>query len=248
MARAPVDLQGGDVLAVFSDGSPAVVTRRLGKGTTLYCNFSDRIDSSKGNRGLISEMIGFAGLTPAVAVSANGENLGGFQAFRYRRGPIELIGLLHTLSSSVPAGTSLRVREAGRAHTYNVLSGADEGFGNEVSFIAPDRGRPALFARVPYAVEALEIVCPESANPGDVIYYTVTLHATDKTAGDHVFNVRVTDPEGREVDLLSRNMLSTEGRFEGALPFAYNAAPGAWSIEVRDVISGKRARHTIALQ
>ena len=91
-------------------------------------------------------------------------------------------------------------------------------------------------------------MCPESANPGDVIYYTVTLHATDKTAGDHVFNVRVTDPEGREVDLLSRNMLSTEGRFEGALPFAYNAAPGAWAIEVRDVISGKRARHTIALQ
>ena len=103
MARAPVDLQGGDVLAVFSDGSPAVVTRRLGKGTTLYCNFSDRIDSSKGNRGLISEMIGFAGLTPAVAVSANGENLGGFQSFRYRRGPIELIGLLHTLSSSGPS-------------------------------------------------------------------------------------------------------------------------------------------------
>jgi hypothetical protein len=236
MTPGPVNLEGGAVSATFADGSPAVVVHRAGRGTAVFCNFNARMESSDGNRRLIAALVNTSGDRRAFRVLGNDRAAGGFQSFRYTRGPIELIGLLHTMSSGVEAGAPLTLQTKETAHTYNLLTGDYAGQVSDIAFNAPDRGYPLLFARLAYEVEDVTLTCP------------VAVEAADETPGDHVFRVEVSDPEGQRVDVLTRNVIARQGRYAGVLPFAYNDPTGEWVLRVRDVISGKSVGQTVSLR
>ena len=248
MAHAPVALDGGDVYATFADGSPALIGHPVELGSTLYCNFSAHLEWTPENRRLVDVLVGLTGLERSFQVFRGNGKSGGFQSFRYTRGPLEMIGLHHTLSSQLRPGAQLTLRTRSTAHTYEVLSGTQYGQRDEISFRAPPRGQPILFARLPYAVEKVTLVCAEAARPGDVVPYRVSVHAAGEAVGDHVLRVEVTDPEGHAAEPLSRNVTAVNGQYPGALPFAFNAPRGAWTLRVRDVISGKTAARTVSLR
>ncbi|MDA1096730.1 MAG: beta-galactosidase, partial [Chloroflexi bacterium] len=248
MTPGAVQVDGGVVSATFSDGAPAVVIRRIGQGTAVFCNFSARLDDTAENRRLVSTLVGTSGDKRSFRVMGDDGITGGFQSFRFTQGPIELIGLLHTLSSSVKAGTPLSLESRTKAHTYNVLTGEYAGEASEVGFAAPERGHPELFARLAYAVDGVTVTCPDRAGAGESIPYSVAVETTDGTAGNHVLRIEVTNPEGQVIDVLTKNVIAPQGKYEGVIPFAWNDGPGDWTITARDVITGKTTSHAIAVK
>ena len=245
----PVAVEGGTVSGTFSDGSAAVVVNRIGEGSAIFCNFSAQMENTAENRRLIAGLVAPAGDLRSFKVMGDGGVSGGFQSFRYAHGPVEFIGLLHNLGSPVAAGAPLALRSRTKAHTYDVLTGDYAGEVDEVNFAAPRRGHPRLFARLAYPVDGISLTCSDTAGPGESVTYRVAMETPGNTTpGRHVIGIEVTDPEGRKVEVLTKNCIAHHGAYEGVIPFAWNDGPGDWTITARDVISGKTASRTIALQ
>ena len=243
----PFDIVEAQVLARFADGAPAIVQRPGGMGSAIYCNFNARMELTADNRRLISALLESAGVERRYQITAGDERANGFQTFRYTCGPIEYFGLHRTLSSDLETGAPLQLRTGRPAHAYDVLAREYRGRVDTVPFAAPAPGRPLLFACLPYRVESVTITSGDTAQRGQLLPFTVEVHGSGDTVGDHVLRIEVVDADSRGVEPLCRNVLALSGRYEGRLPFAYNDPAGQWKIRARDVVSGKESEHELII-
>ena len=235
------------VFATFADGSPSIIGHRLGNGSSIFCNFSSRMEPTVENRTLVSVLFNLLGMERSFRVR-DGDNFpGGFQSFRYTRGEFELIGLLRTLGSKLKTGAQLQLHTERPAHVYDVLLGRYLGESDALSFKVPERGRPALFARLPYEIRSVGLTVPGTATRGDVQSYAVTIGGSGGAVADHFLRIEVFNPRGRRVEVLSSIVIALSGRYEGKLPFALNDPTGVWRVQVTDVVSGKKATREVRL-
>jgi len=109
-------------------------------------------------------------------------------------------------------------------------------------------GRAELMALLPYEVKRISVRVPAKAQPGETISFKVTLEAGGDEVGEHVVHFAVHGPDGNELSFYSRNVVLEKGVFEGELPVAYNALPGAYRISVRDVPTGKSAEASFVVK
>jgi len=235
------------VFATFGNGSPSIIGHRLGSGSSVFCNFSSRMEPTVESRTLVSTLFSLLGMERSFRVRAGESFPGGFQSFRYTRGDFELIGLLRTLGSKVKIGAPLQLHTAQPGHVYDVLGGRYLGLSDSLPFEAPERGRPMLFARLPYRIESVRLSLSGNAKQGDLHPYSVTVGGPNKSVGDHFLRVEVLDPVGVPVETMSKNVIAPSGKFEARLPFAKNDPPGTWRVRVTELVSGKFATRKVQL-
>lgn len=74
------------------------------------------------------------------------------------------------------------------------------------------------------------------------------LNADLNARRDTVFRLTVRDPKGNESSCYGANLAAPGGQSRHPLEFALNDVPGRWSVEVRDVVTGKTATQTIEVK
>jgi hypothetical protein len=111
-----------------------------------------------------------------------------------------------------------------------------------------DYGDAAIYALLPYTVEALEVNAPPAVSAGDAVRFQVKLATSgDGDAGTHVGVVRVYRPDGSEHRHYGCRVDLPKGAGEGSIPLALNDDPGSWRIVVRDVATGVEGKATFTL-
>lgn len=222
--------------ASYADGTPAVVSRTLGRGHTVYLNcLLPKYDANAVAmvRGLLAD----AGIERRVTVDSGDPEAPAlaWECARYELGPAEIVGLIrdHRLCKEPQTCT---VDFGSVAHLYDMRAHEYLGEIRETEVtLAP--GEAACFAVLPYRVTGLQVTGEGARGPR-------RLRATVLAGGEvgpHVLHVSVTDPEGNPAPAYARNLSAPGGVAELHIPLAANDAPGTWTVRVRDALSGASA-------
>ena len=244
----PLTIAGGEVAGADAAGRPVVVRRASGNGQAYYLHGAARLDPSPAAAELLLSLLSTGGVTRRFRLLQGDRDAGGFQCFRYTTdgddGP-EYIALLHNLSSTHEPDTPLALRLAAGGHFYDVLAGGYLGDGGDIAVRVPRRGRPRLYARLPYrAADSLVITCPPELERGRPTPVRIRVPGVGDNAATHILRVTVHDPAGNLVEPVAGNHIAAAGRLDYALDVPYNAPAGEWTLAARDVVTGAAAKVT----
>ena len=218
--------------ASYPDGTPAVISRDLGEGHTIYLNcLLPKYDPAA--VAMVRELLADAGVERVVSVDSGDPEAPAlaWECARYELAGAEIVGLIrdHRLCDE-PQSCAV---DFGRvAHIYDMR--AREYLGEtRASMVTLGPGEAACFAVLPYEVTGVQLV-----GAGNAFRATVL---SDGAVGDHVLHLSVTDPAGNPAPAYARNLLATGGVADLRLPLAVSDAPGEWTLTARDVLSGVSA-------
>ena len=238
----PLRLAGQDAItarapawASHADKTPAIVIQRQGNGRAVYLN--GLLGYSMPSRQFLRELLAGCGVSTPIRVTSGGQERMGYECTTFRRGPIEVLGVLRLGSQQSPTDVTL-----GRsAHLYDVRAKRYLGQASTAQFDLTQKAA-AVLAVLPYQVTGLEAkASPAEVAPGHPVTVALELRASSGP-GDHVVRVEVDDPAGRHSRAYTRNVLTVAGRHQYTLTTALDEQPGRWRIVATDVISGQTAR------
>jgi hypothetical protein len=130
--------------------------------------------------------------------------------------------------------------------TYDIRAGRYLGRVRELPL--PLRAQEAaLYARLDYKLNKLELSLPPSAARGQPLPLTIKLDAS-KTPGRHIVHIEFRGPSGAIMPLYTQNAVIESGRGQLQLITALNDPTGTWRITAREVVSGLTAQQSIQLQ
>jgi hypothetical protein len=104
---------------------------------------------------------------------------------------------------------------------------------------------PTIIAFSPVPVPDFRLNAPPRIARGKTIRIALAPEGHSPALHD-VFHIEVLGPDGKAVFQYSGNVLAPEGTAEKVLPFALNDPPGRWTIEAKDLLSGKE--HTAVIE
>ena len=239
------------------DGSPAVIVNRHGRGTAVFLNVGmDYYEhmrlkgQEEGLRDILSWCLytGGAGLPYCSVRDTTGTVARKVSTTVFRDEVIEYIGIMPDplAQPGEYSGSDfvLDLTETGKNHfVYNIRGKKFLGVNTRVPLdISP--GKAGLFALVPYQVKELELKLKRPVvRTGNTIDYTVTLIPRDikVVPGRHVFHVEVLGADGSVMPYFTGNHEAEKGVLNASVTIGPNDAPGRWSLQVTDVITGKKA-------
>ena len=226
-ARAPA-------AATYPDGAPAIVVNRVGKGRAIYLN--GFLGYNLPSRVLMRNILTAAGLPVPIRITSGGREHMGYESARFRKGPIEIVGILRLRQEDGPTQVSL----GQTSHLYNVRSKEYFGRTDRASLDLTQKAA-AVLAMLPYEITGVEAEAqPAKVNAGDKVGLQARVLAAG-APGDHVLRMEVYDPSNRLSRAYSDNVLARGGTWQRTLQTALNEQPGRWRIVVQDVLSGKTA-------
>ncbi len=103
---------------------------------------------------------------------------------------------------------------------------------------------PMILAATPTKLEQLQISAPAKISRGSLAQ--ISFNVPHTTAATHVVHLDVLDPQGRRILNYGGNVFAENGHGLKTIPFALNDAPGKWTIQVHDLLSG--TKQTLALE
>jgi hypothetical protein len=137
--------------------------------------------------------------------------------------------------------SAMTVELAAPAHVYDARTGKYHGLVREF----PDRFDPwsaKVYALLPYRVTGLAARPAGPARAGASLRLELKLETDPPgAAGRHVLRCEVFDPRGQWRSYYSKNVVTEGGRGELLVPLAEGDRPGAWRLELRDAVSGRKA-------
>ncbi|MHC4884113.1 MAG: beta-galactosidase [Planctomycetota bacterium] len=241
-------LAGSQALATLSDGQPALIVNRVGKGHAIYLNFTAPRKAAY-TQALGADLAAFAKASPLVRiVDKTGTRLpldfGHFESGKA------------LFSGFVMRGTGMIKREAPQAitltfpvqgHLYDVRKGSYLGHQREHRTTLT----PAIaqaYALLPVKVTGLSVQGQESIAPGKVL--SVSAAATAEGGAISFLQVWTTElkaPGGKALPAHSRRVLVYHGKTELSFPIALNAVPGSYRLRLRDAATGTVGEHTFTV-
>ena len=101
-----------------------------------------------------------------------------------------------------------------------------------------ERGRPAMYAALPYKVAGLSVSCRPRANRGEPVEVEIQVAGDGGRSGPHAVRVEVVHPDGFVPEYWPRTIYLPEGRGTFAFTPALNAPAGTWHVRATDAVSG----------
>ena len=241
-----IKLAGGKALGTL-EGAPIFIVRRQGKGATILTNFFLNSFSQRVNLGTESPLLevarnalAFGSVRPAVMVTAEGTptpNLA--STVCYASGDAILAGTIMIAPTGQSADWTGKVTftfpEEG--YIYDVREGKFLGRGLTAGKPLLS-GDAAVFALMPYKVDAVTVRIDEPARPGEAVQYQAKCVTNGGKPGPGVFRVEVIGPDGNPRPHYGMNLTAKEGQANGSFQIALNDASGTWTIKARDHVSG----------
>jgi len=229
-----------DVAGRYTDGTPAVIVRRVGRGYAVYLNFTiDNYSSKMGDvRSLFDSLFSAAGVKSDPSMeNAAGQKVPGIFVNSFRRGNLQYVFLLGDGGSQ-----EVYLRTDRKYHVYEIPGNRYVGY-EEKFQIKPMKSRGTLYALLPYEVQYLNInLKKDDVKAGEEVTMEVTIiPAGRQTPGDHVIRIEARSPDGKECAWWTKNVVTENGRYVEKLEPALNEQTGSWQVKVTDTVSGKCA-------
>jgi hypothetical protein len=100
----------------------------------------------------------------------------------------------------------------------------------------------AALARLDYQVSGVAVQAAAAAARGNAVPLSVDLTCTGQSPpGRHVVRVEVLAPDGQRQPFYTQNVDTRSGQWRGKICTAFNDPPGLWTVQAREVLSGKTA-------
>ena len=250
MVPASLQLAGRDTIrtqaaaaAAHGDQTPAIVAHPAGKGKAVYLN--GFLGYNMPSRQLIGNLLDSAGVASPVRVTGGGHERMGYEVTTFRRGRIEILGVLRLHDEQEPTQVELGERK----HLYDVRAKRYLGLTDTAEFDLTKKAA-AVLALMPYKVAGVKVqTAPAAVVPGQAVTLSAEV-LCDGAAGDHVLRMEVYDPAGRLSRAYTDHVLAVGGRFEAQWRTGLNEPPGRWRVVVVDAISGRQgeAEYTVGTQ
>lgn len=209
----------------------------------------------------MGEALNAAGVQPTFVVAdTSGRPASGIETHVFRNGAVTILGLLSNPPIEVDELGPLKAQSEQRfekpravrleapeeLYAYDIRNGKSLGRVKQLS-LTVDPYEPALIAFSPTPFPQIHISPPESIRRGETGRIGVRLSGTFAGATD-VFHVDVFGPDGGLVRRYSGNLLAPSGDAAISLPLALNDPAGAWSVAVRDVLTGQMQKTTVKVE
>ena len=174
---------------------------------------------------------------------------------RFASGPVELVCLAANVmrrttgvgeEMTVAVGKhnkprAIVVEMPREAHLYNSRTGKYHGLARRLR----DRFDPAtarIYAALPYKIKKLSARALGKLRAGADARVRIDLAVEGGVAGEHIIRCDVYDPKGKWASYYSKNVVTDGGRGELTIPFAQGDPAGSWRLELRDAVSGQKAK------
>ncbi|MDQ3175442.1 MAG: beta-galactosidase [Acidobacteriota bacterium] len=247
----------------------AVITRRIGKGRTIYLNIIfdkyPKLRAEKfggaNHRTLVDSLLDHAGVRPAVQVmSADDRRLTQAQVARYRFSDAEILTVVKdnvsvagivgrdgvTIYNDAALGQIARqeitIKLPNKFCVTDVRSGRRLGY-TDVVHSSVVVGDAAVLSLSP-AENKLALSGPPSSSRGEHIAFTLS----SSLSGPRLIRCHVVAPNGLKLPAYARNVLFDKTATKFVLPSALNDLAGVYIIRGTDVVSGATAETTITLK
>lgn len=108
-----------------------------------------------------------------------------------------------------------------------------------------DRGGMAVVSTLPYEVDSIAITAPPRVNPGGLLQFDASLSLSGDAflPRDHVFTVTIRGPEDGALRHYTRILDAPVGSARSSVRLALDERPGAYTLTVRDVLTGFSSSH-----
>jgi hypothetical protein len=259
--------------ALFKDdkGTPAVICKNHGKGRTIYLNavvtdyhrWRQKQPEGETLRTLVANVIKAANVSPSYAITqADGKPVptGAVEVHPWQHGDMRILGLhrnygLHVNELGPPEYQSqgalevpvtLKVDFPADVAVYNTREGKFLGMQKNFT-VTLDKYQPSIFTILPKPVGTLKLEAPKEAKPGELVAVKLALEGT-KPGNFHAFRVEALGPDGNAVQVLTATLSAPGGTVVWNVPFAMSDKPGDYTLNIRDVATGTKATHKLALK
>jgi len=249
---------GGKASAKSEAGSPIFIRHDYGKGKACLMNMAIQhyltlraAGRGAGLQGLLGDFFSAAEIAPNVRVRAAGNHAARVRVFRYHEGDSLLVGLLRPHKRLLDESdgfldTAPRpfVVQFGRnGHVYDVLNRKYHGQQDHLELDIPV-ATAMLFAVLPYEVIGLTAEVTQQARR---VTISPTVQISEKQAGQHVVNIKITDAEGVRRPEYDMDVIAANAHGSHSFTLALNDPPGEWIIDLEDVATGTTTQSLIVL-
>jgi hypothetical protein len=185
---------------------------------------------------ILDRMLAEAGILPPARVRSRGKAgfLGTTARFRY--GKAHILALLREPSGG-PSIQTVRVNWEVPGKRYDMVVGGLPMRGNRFAARLA-RGDWALYAALPYDVQALELTAPEKIEAGNRLVFNVRVKTKGDLPGEHAVHVTLARVGDHAPDHLSHTVVCSDGAGQHYFPLALNESPGTYILQARDVVTG----------
>ncbi len=226
--------------------APALLVADAGRGKAIYLNLdlsqfeTERKFHSVTERQLRAALLGLlaqVGVEPAVHVSYQSGEPPHVEVVRYALGEFTILGLLRVRGDGDDRVAQVKLPRA--YHVYALRQGRY--LGETDTITAPiQSGQVLLYVLSPERLPGPQVQVPPRARPGELLSYSVSVAGGPQVP--HAVHVVVEDPQGKEVPDYAQNLIVRGATVTSHIPLALSDAPGAWTLRVVDVLSGRSAR------
>jgi hypothetical protein len=247
----------------------AVITRRLGKGWTIYLNtLFDKYPKLRAEkfgganyRALVNALLEQAGVRLTIQVlSADGKRLTQAQVARYRFGDAEILAIVKdniavagivgrdgvTTYNDAALGQIARqeiiIKLPNKYYVTDVRSGKQLGY-TDVVHSSVLIGDGAVLSLSP-AENKLALSGPASSLRGEHVVFTLS----SSVAGPRLIRCHVFGPGGVMLPVYARSLLLNDTGTTFILPSALNDIAGPYTIRATDVVTGATAETKITFK
>ncbi len=260
--------QGG---VIITDGEPGVfdehgrrldASRLAGVPMTLWSvlpYYQDRLrDAESARRDEAVRLFDQSGVCPPfIVLDEVGRRAAGVETHTFRNGASWIVALLGNPEMRVDElgppdfksnarfekPRKLRLVLPSELYVHNIRSGNAMGRLKEIG-VTLEPYAPAMFALTAEPPAEAHIRAPRVAVRGEL----VRVEADYGGSADGVAHFEVTDPNGAvHLDYTGSAPIS-DGVAERLIPFAVNDPAGAWTVRVRDVLTGRRLQAVVELR
>lgn len=231
----------------YTDGTPAVIVNKIGRGYAVYLNFTiTNYSSGMGNiRNLFGALFTLAEMkSNPVLEDAAGEKVPGVFMNKFHRGNLQYVFLLGN-----PASGEAYLHPDKRYHVYEIPGNKYLGLTEKIP-VSPVKTRGTLYALLPYEVKDVSLALQKNTvTAGEDLTMVIAVSSAEgQTAGDHVVRIEVYTPEGEECEYWTENAVTEKGAYVKKLATALNEKTGDWRVKVTDTVSGRYAEKTFEVK
>ncbi|MEN6642108.1 MAG: beta-galactosidase trimerization domain-containing protein [Armatimonadia bacterium] len=235
VAQPSLQVKGGKALGSLGD-APLFIVNNYGKGKAILLNsfvnqYPRRRDLQLGKETLRIVQAAFAagGIGSPIKSEIEG---GGVIVRRFTDAGVQYVGLLR---DAKPGGSAVRLTLPAKLHVYNARASKYLGATDRISLNLA-AGEAAVYALLPAAVTSVKVQPKDlSVKQGQTLTYSV---GTVPSGAPRAYRVKVLGPDNQERTYYATQLRSGKGLANGAITFALNDSPGAWTISATDVATG----------
>ncbi|MFC1479531.1 beta-galactosidase [Planctomycetota bacterium] len=243
---------------------PAILEHKVGKGYAYTMNFDipnylsqrgaeNAPEKTKDTRRLIKAFAEKAGCRPLVKVTREDTKQYpfGLETFVYRQGEARYFAVNLNKVTQInwqdlsdtgidvkdQAGNTISFKIPWKGYVTEMRTGKSHGLTDSLKMVMPKK-RPLVFSVLPYEVKGLKADIGNGKIIDNKLAVSVSIETNGKI-GDHVVHAELLDEKGEPIPESVVNLPLPGGIYKGSIDYSYVEEKGPFTLNLRDVASGK---------